>query len=226
MPTSRLTPPTLAGGVFVPPGGEPLQGRAELGFALGVVERGGFGPGAGTEVEDLFDQIDEVIDAEIVDRVFDRGEQAEVAAEADDVPGIDERAALDAALEQVFDFGQVAGDGLELVGVDRLVAGREQAIDLAQHAGRGDANAVGFGQGGFGVAHAGVKLREVHVLHLDRAAASQFMVQMLPRRRRRVDVCAATRRATGRRAGRSCGPAAPRRTGRDRRRCAAAGSRA
>jgi len=52
------------------------------------------------------------------------GEQAEVAAETDDVPRVDERAAFDAALQQVFDFGQVLGHGVELVGVDRLMAGR------------------------------------------------------------------------------------------------------
>ena len=72
-----------------------------------------------------------------------RGKQAEVAAEAEDVPGIDERPALDAAVQQVFDLRQVAGDRLELIGVDRLVAGREPAIDLAEHAGRGDADARG-----------------------------------------------------------------------------------
>ena len=69
---------------------------------------------------------------------------------------------------------------IELVGVDRLMAGGEQAIDLAEHAGRCDANAVGFGERGFRVAHARVELREVHVLHLDRAAAGQFVIQMLP----------------------------------------------
>ena len=53
------------------------------------------------------------------------------------------------------------------MGVDRLMAGGEQAIDLAQHAGRGDAHAVGFVERGFGIAHAGVELREMHVLHLD-----------------------------------------------------------
>ena len=38
----------------------------------------------------------------------------------------------------------------------------------------------GLRQRGLGVAHAGVELREVHVLHLDRAAAGQLVVQMLP----------------------------------------------
>ncbi len=65
------------------------------------------------------------------------------------------------------------------MGVDRLVAGGEQAIDLAQHAGRGDAHAVGFGQSRVGIAHAGIELSQVHVLHLDRAAAGQLVIQML-----------------------------------------------
>ncbi len=80
----------------------------------------------------------------------------------------------------------MAGDGIELVGVDRLMAGGEQAIDPAQHAGRGDADAVGLGHGRVGVAHAGVKLGEVNVLHLDRAAAGQFVIQMLPRAAERL----------------------------------------
>ena len=129
-------------------------------------------------------------------------------------------------LQQVFDLGQLAGDDVELVGVDRLVAGREQAVDLAQHAGRGDAHAVGFFQRRLGIAHAGVELRQVDVLHLDRAAAGQLVVQDAAGRRRTAAACAALRPAAARRAGRPCARAAPRKTGRDTRRCAAAGSRA
>ena len=226
LPTSAFDAADAGRGVFVPPAGEPIERGGEIGFALGVVERGGFGPGAGAQIENLLDELDEVIDAEIADRVFDRREQAEVAAEADDVPRVDQSAAFDAALQQVFDFGQVLGDGIELVGVDRLMAGGEQAINLAQHAGRRDAHAVGFGQRGFGVAHAGVELREMHVLHLDGAAAGQLVIQDVGERRRTVAACAAIRLAGDRRAGRSCGPAGLRKTDRDRRRCAAAGSRA
>ena len=39
---------------------------------------------------------------------------------------------------------------------------------------------------GIGVAHAGVELRQVHVLHLRRAAAGQLVVQMLPRAAERL----------------------------------------
>jgi len=60
------------GGVFVPPAGEPIERGGEIGFALRVVERGSFGPGTGTQVEDLFNQLDEVVDAEVAYRVFDR----------------------------------------------------------------------------------------------------------------------------------------------------------
>ena len=174
----------------------------------------------------MLHQLDQVVDAEIVDRVFQRGKQAEIAAEADDVPGVDQRAALDAALEQVFDFGKLAGDDVELMGVDRLVAGREQAINLAQHAGRGDAHAVGFVERRLGVAHAGVELRQVHVLHLRRAAAGQLVIQMLPGTAERLPRALRLRPAAARRAGRRCAQAALRRTGRDTRRCAAAGWRA
>ena len=109
-------------GVFVPPGGEPLERGGKHGFVRRVVDGGRLGPGTGAQVENLLDQLDQVVDAKIVDRVFQRGKQAEVAAEADDVPRVDERAALDAALEQVFDFGKVPGNGFELMGIDRLVA--------------------------------------------------------------------------------------------------------
>ena len=76
--------------------------------------------------------------------------------------------------------GMCRATGLQLMGVDRLVAGGEQAIDLAQHAGRGDAHGVGLLERGVGIAHAGVELRQVHVLHLGGAAAGQLVVQMLP----------------------------------------------
>ena len=66
-------------------------------------------------------------------------------------------------------------NSIELAGL----AGREQAVNLTQHAGRRDAYAVGLGQGGVGVAHASVELGEVHMLHLDCASAGQLMVQVL-----------------------------------------------
>ena len=180
LPTSRLTPLTLAVAYLSHQAASRSSAAENIGFVRRVVDGGRLGPGAGAQVENLLDQLDQVVDAEIVDRVFQRGKQAEVAAEADDVPGVDERTAFDAALEQVLDLGKVAGDGIELMGVDRLVAGGEQAIDLAQHAGRGDPHRMGLLERRVGIAHAGVELGQVHVLHLRGAAAGQLVVQMLP----------------------------------------------
>ena len=154
------------------------------------------------------------------------GKEAEIAAEADDVPRVDQGAAFDAALQQVVDLAQIAGDGFELVGVDRLMTGGEPAIDLAEHAGRGDADGVGLSGGGFGIAHARVELREMDVLHLRGAAAGQLVVQDVVARRRRVAAFARLRRASDRRAGRSFAREALDKTDRDRQRSAAAAWRA
>ena len=62
-------------GVLVPPGGESIEGGGENLFVCGVVDRGRFGPGAGTKIENLLDQLDQIVDAKIVNRVFDRRER-------------------------------------------------------------------------------------------------------------------------------------------------------
>src|SRR4051812_3124414 len=56
----------------------------------------------------------------------------------------------------------------------------EQAIDLAKHSRRRDAHSVGFGERDLRITHARVKLREVYMLHLNSAAACEFLIQMLP----------------------------------------------
>ena len=108
LPTRRLTPLTLAVAYLSHQAASRSSAAEKIASWLRVVDRGRLGPGPGAEVEDLLDQLDQIVDAEIVDRVLDRRKQAEIAAEADDVPRIDQRAAFDAALQQVFDFGQVA----------------------------------------------------------------------------------------------------------------------
>ena len=73
----------------------------------------------------------------------------------------------------------MAGDCFELVGVDRLMSGREQAIYLAHM--RADAMRTPFARPW---PHRGSpcerRAAQVYVLHLDCAAASQFVIQMLP----------------------------------------------
>ena len=54
----------------------------------------------------MFHQIHEDLNAIVRDRIFPRGEQREVALEGQDVPRVNQRTALDAAIEQVFDFFQ------------------------------------------------------------------------------------------------------------------------
>src|SRR4051812_15477207 len=61
------------------------------------------------------------------------------------------------------------------------MTGCEQAIDLAKHACRGNADAIGFGEGGLAVTHSRVELRKVNVLHLNRAPASKLLIKVLTR---------------------------------------------
>ena len=145
-----------------------------------VVNGGRLGPGAAAEVEHLLDELDQVVDAVVVYRVFERSEQAEVAAEAHHVPRIDQGAALDAAAEQVFDLRQPLRDVRQVFAVERAVPVRELAIDLAQHPRRGDPHGLRLPQRRFGVAHPREELREVDVLQLRCAAAGQLLVQVLP----------------------------------------------
>ena len=91
------------GGELVPPLRQPRQNRGEPLLERAVVDGRRFAPRAGGQVEDLLDQLDQLVDAPVVNRVFQRRKQAEVGREADDVPGVDQRAALDRPVQQLFD---------------------------------------------------------------------------------------------------------------------------
>ena len=65
------------------------------------------------DVEDLRDQGDQLVDAVVVDAVLRRREEAVLAAETQDVPGIDQRPALDGPVQQVFDLAQQRGGLLQ-----------------------------------------------------------------------------------------------------------------
>jgi hypothetical protein len=52
----------------------------------GVVGGGGLGPSASTQIKNLLDQLDQIVDAKIVDGVFKRRKQAEIASEPEDIP--------------------------------------------------------------------------------------------------------------------------------------------
>ena len=82
---------------------------------LGIVDGRRFGPRAGTQVENLFHEINQIVHAKVVDCVLQSREQAEISAKPDDVPGIHQRAALDAPLDQVLDLRNVFGHGAQLM---------------------------------------------------------------------------------------------------------------
>jgi hypothetical protein len=51
------------------------------------------------EIEDIVDQIDQVVDAVVVDSILDRREQAELATETKDIPGIGQRATFNGPMQ-------------------------------------------------------------------------------------------------------------------------------
>ena len=59
--------------------------------------------------EDAAHDADQLVDAVVVDAVFRRGKEAVLSAEAQDVPGIDQRPALDAAVQDGDRFLQQPG---------------------------------------------------------------------------------------------------------------------
>ena len=72
--------------------------------------------------EDLADQADQLVDAVVVDAVFRGGKQAVLAAETQNVPGIDQGPALDGAAQQVLDFLQQGGRRQQLPRLDLKLA--------------------------------------------------------------------------------------------------------
>ncbi len=175
-------------GELIPPKGEPREHGGEYFFHLRVVHRGGFTPRPSAQVKHLLDKFDQFVDPPIVDAVFECREQRKIAGEADDVPRIDQRAAFDRAVSQVFDFLQVLHDAGHIATVDGIVPRGEPTIDFAQHARCGDTHGIGLALGRFGIAQSSVQIGQMNPLHLQRASPGKLMIQMLPCRAKRLSI--------------------------------------
>ena len=118
--------------------------------------------------------------------VFRHGEEAELTLKAQNAPRIGKRTALNAPMEEVFDFHGHLGGPLELALVDGQVSGREPALDLRGHPRRSHWHDVRLPQCRFGMAHLRKHQRQVHVFELRGAPASQLLIQVLPRAGQRL----------------------------------------
>ena len=116
----------------------------------------------------------------------DGGKEAVLAAEAEDVPGIDHRPALDRPVQQVLDRRQLRGRLGQLAALDRQVGGGQPAAHVALHPGRGHRHDRGLPRRRLRIAHGREELRQVDVLQLLGAAAGQVMVEVLPRAAERL----------------------------------------
>ena len=117
----------------------------------------------------------------IADAVFQGRKQAVMGIKAQDVPGIDHRAAVDRPLEQIDDLRQQVRRIVELPAVAGELAAGHQAVDLTLHAGRSAGHDVCLVLGRCGVPHAGKDLGQMHVLELRCPLAGKLRIEMLPR---------------------------------------------
>ena len=76
------------------------------------------------EREDVAHHVEQFVDAMVVDAVLDGRKEAVLAAEAQDVPGIDHRPALDRRVQQVLDRRQLRGRLGQLAALDGQVRRR------------------------------------------------------------------------------------------------------
>ena len=143
-------------GVLVPPLDRLLHRFAEADTHDHVALGGGLLQNPREQAEHLAHQLHQLVDTVIVDAVLHRGEKAELAAEAEDVPGVGQGPAVDRPVQQILRLGQRRLGLLEIAPVDGQVRGREQTIDLAGHAGRGHRHDFDLRRGRVGVAHPGI----------------------------------------------------------------------
>ncbi len=90
-------------------------------------------PHPGVRVEKPVNQFQQLVDSGIGDAVFDRRKQAELAAEAEDIPRIDDRPAFDPPVQKILDLGQQLDAVGQAALIGGAVRGRDQAMDLANH---------------------------------------------------------------------------------------------
>jgi len=162
-----------------PPGGRGLELAPHLLAQPLLVFRCRRAPDPRKQAEDLLHQRDQLVGAMVVHAVLERREEAEVRIEPQQVPGVDDRAARNRAMQQVDDAPRQRHGARQVAGQDRLVPRGQPAVDLAQHARRGDGDDARLARGRVRVPHASEDFREMHVFQLARATARQPGVEML-----------------------------------------------
>ena len=151
-----------------------------------IVARGRLAPQPGVQPQNLLDQLDQLIQAVIGHAVFRRGKQAELSLKSQSVPRIDHCPALDRTVQEILDLDEHVAARVEFAALDRQMAGRQPALDLAGHAGRRHRHDLRLVQGRLRVAHPRKQQGQVHVLQLRGAAPGKLLVEMLPRAGQRL----------------------------------------
>ncbi len=154
-------------GVFVPAFRHATQGGGGVIGGFLLVVQNADTDDAVKHLEDLLDDVHEDFDAWIGYRVIARGEEWEVTLEAEDVPWVDEGAALDATVDEVFDLADEFCDRICLSGVlvRRAAIGviefvmdlADAAADFGLEADGECGDLGGLFSTGFGVAGTGVQ---------------------------------------------------------------------
>ena len=144
-----------AGRKPIPPGGQLAKRRRNSFFQLVIVARGRRVPQPGVKCENLLDQIQQFIDARIGNAVLHRREQAELAAEAEDVPRIEHRAAFDGSAQQILHLRHDSQRFVQPIRIDRPMPAGQQALHLANHSARCGGYDVRLTRGRLGKAEPG-----------------------------------------------------------------------
>ena len=130
------------------------------------------------KAKQLFDQVNQLINTVIVNTILQRWEQAELGVKSQNIPRVNNRAALNSAVNQRNNLIG-CGDGLVQTAVINMPIPRSQpAIDLTEHPRRCRRHDRSLLAGAVGVAHAGKYLGQMDVLQLARSMLCQPGVQM------------------------------------------------
>ena len=166
-------------GEAVPPLGEALHLFQELGWLGQGAGRRAVADDAGIEREQPAGDLDQIIDALIADAVFEGGETGILGLKAEDVPRIDQRAASNAAAEEVFHFGQELGGRRHVAALEQQLTRREPPVHLGEHARRAHRDLGGLSAAGLGIADLSEEQGELALLQLQGPLPGHVVVQAL-----------------------------------------------
>ena len=170
------------GGMPIPPAGKALAGGAGAGGQRrGAVDARG-PPSGGIAIEDRADRRDKIIDARIGEALPARLMERKLPREAEDVPGIDRRAAADGAEEQLCRLVEIVeGPGGAPGGpaaADGRLGGDDPARDPGEHPRRGGRHERRHPRRPLGSPQPRKDTGQCHRLHLAGTAAGEEGVDM------------------------------------------------